>query len=134
MSCSSKSHPKPPRSYRLMQALLGPVMKPMRLSCRDFAELCSLKLDRPLTFSESLRYRFHALMCGVCRRLPRQFDAIRDVMNSCYVCSENETDPDIAEEEVGAANDSEEAPLGNDARKRILERIEGSGFPGKEAK
>ena len=115
-----------------MQALLGPVMKPMRLSCRDFAELCSLKLDRPLTFSESFRYHFHALMCGVCRRLPRQFDAIRDAMDTCYVCSE--TDSDIAEEELRAVNDTEEAPLGNDARMRILERIEGSGFPGKEAK
>lgn len=130
-SCSGENHPRPPLRYRLMQALMGPVMRPLKMSCRDFAELCSVKMDRPLTFSESLRYRFHALMCGVCRRLPRQFDAIREAMTSCDVCGAG--DHDTGHDESETLQHPEEMHLDNDALSRIRERIGGGESPGRGA-
>jgi len=74
--------PRPSLGYRLMQAMAGPALKRMRLSCREFAFLCSLRMDRPLSFSERLRFRLHATMCGLCRLLPRQLEAIRSTVRS----------------------------------------------------
>ncbi|MEX2581389.1 MAG: hypothetical protein WD342_20195 [Verrucomicrobiales bacterium] len=86
MSCPAETPPPPPRGYRFVQTMMGPLMKRLGLSCREFAELASLRMDRPLTRSEAMRFRFHSLMCSVCRRLPGQFEAMRSVLRSCAVC------------------------------------------------
>ncbi|MCB1665491.1 MAG: anti-sigma factor [Pseudomonadales bacterium] len=41
------------------------------LSCRDIAAKASDHLDRKLTFSQSLGYGFHLLLCGYCREFVR---------------------------------------------------------------
>ncbi|MEZ5527337.1 MAG: hypothetical protein R3F26_07375 [Gammaproteobacteria bacterium] len=41
------------------------------LSCRDIAAKASDHLDRKLTFSQSVSYGFHLLMCGYCREFVR---------------------------------------------------------------
>lgn len=124
MSCPIETPPPPPRGYRLMQAMMGPMMKRLGLSCREFAELCSLRMDRPLTLPESLRYRFHAMMCGICRRLPAQFDAIRSALHSC----------ERAETEVPIPDSLDWASLDAAARERILERLGATDIPGREEK
>lgn len=124
MSCPVEAPPPPPRAYRLMQAMMGPMMKHFGLSCRQFAELCSLRMDRPLTFSESLRYRFHAMMCGICRRLPAQFEAICSALHSC----------ESAETEVPIPDSLDWASLDVEARERILERLGATDIPGREEK
>jgi len=83
MSCPLHEPPRPPLGYRAMQAMAGPLLKRMRLSCRDFANLASQRLDHPLTASERFRYHFHALLCSVCRRLPEQFELIRSSLHDC---------------------------------------------------
>lgn len=83
MNCNHPSPPRPALSYRFMQALMGPFMKMAGLSCRHFAELCSAELDRPLTSGERFRYRFHSMMCRVCRPLPRQFAALSALTHCC---------------------------------------------------
>lgn len=79
MSPNSRT-PTPPRpgiGYRLAHALTGPVMKLLGLSCRNYAELCSARLDRALTSGEHLRFRFHGLICHLCRPLPRHLEQLR---------------------------------------------------------
>lgn len=66
-----------------MQGMTWPLMKLMGMSCRHFAKLCSERLDRPLTWPENLRLRFHGLMCHVCRPLPRQFENLRRLTRCC---------------------------------------------------
>jgi hypothetical protein len=63
--------------------IMCPVLKLMGMSCRHFANLCSERLDRPLTPSETLRLRFHGLMCHVCRPLPKQFEHLRCLTRCC---------------------------------------------------
>lgn len=66
-----------------MQGMTWPLMKLMGMSCRHFARLCSERLDRTLTLPETLRLRFHGLMCHVCRPLPRQFENLRRLTRCC---------------------------------------------------
>lgn len=80
MKSSAPNAPRPvppPRHYRVLHAILCPVMKLMGLSCRQFAELASFRMDRPLSRWESARFRFHRTMCGLCRRLPTQLENLR---------------------------------------------------------
>lgn len=102
-----------------MQMMVAPLLKWCGLSCREFAELCSLRLDRPLTGFEQVRYRFHAGMCEVCRRLPAQFDAIREAIHSCH-----EHDEPVAAESA--------CRLDDEARERIVETLCGIADSGKE--
>jgi hypothetical protein len=85
MSCDHSSSPKPPLSYRIAHFLMGPFMKMAGLSCRHFAELCSSEMDRPLTRGERFRYRFHAMMCRLCRPLPLQFARLGEAVSCCPI-------------------------------------------------
>ena len=85
MSCDHSSSPKPPLSYRIAHFLMGPFMKMAGLSCRHFAELCSSEMDRPLTRGERFRYRFHAMMCRLCRPLPLQFARLGEAVSCCQM-------------------------------------------------
>ena len=38
------------------------------LNCRDIAKQASDHIDKKLTFSQSLSYGFHLLLCGYCRK------------------------------------------------------------------
>lgn len=66
-----------------MQAMTWPMMKLLGLSCRQFAVLTSLRLDRPLTFIERLCFHMHSLLCHVCRPLPKQLENLRRLTRCC---------------------------------------------------
>lgn len=102
----------PPLRYRMMHAVMCPVMKLFGLSCRQFAELASVRMDRPLRKLESLRFLFHRAMCGLCRRLPGQLANLRTIIRC--VCQAD------LEEKPAAA---EEADLSPKARQRIREAL-----------
>ncbi|WP_395730872.1 hypothetical protein [Prosthecobacter sp.] len=67
------------------------MMKLLGLSCRQFAVLTSLRLDRPLSLTENLRFHLHSLLCHVCRPLPRQLENLRVILR-CTACHEENTD------------------------------------------
>ena len=91
-----------------MQRAMAWAMCWLGLSCRSYAVLASRRRDRPLTLGERIRFRMHGLICGLCRRLPRQLQAMRDLVE----CSD-------AEGALGA-----DAPLDDAARTRIRARLE----------
>lgn len=76
--------PPPPITYRMMQAVMCPILKALGLCCRSAFNLCSEQMDRELTKSETLRLRVHLSMCGLCSRLPAQFQGMRKlIQTSC---------------------------------------------------
>jgi len=104
----------PPLHYRMMQAVMCPVMKLFGLSCRQFAELAAIRMARDLTSGESLRFQFHRLMCGLCKGLPRQLEHLR-ILTRC-VCQE--------EEDCAVPPENPSAPdLSPEARTRIQQAL-----------
>ena len=65
------------------------------LSCEEYSKLASKKLDAKLTLWESFAYRFHHLMCMVCRRFNRQIIAINTAA-SRYQDSSHDTATHVA--------------------------------------
>lgn len=98
--------PKPALGYRLMQAMMWPLLKLTGMTCRDVFQLCSADMDAPLTRSARFRLRTHLLMCGLCRRLPAQLANLRTWVRHCH------------EEKTGTQNNL--PPLSQEARERIL--------------
>lgn len=88
--------PPPPASYRIMQAMMWPMLKLLGISCRATYKLCSEQMDRELSSRETLRLRFHLMMCGICRHLPAQFNSLRRLVRS--VC-EHDHEPESTSEE-----------------------------------
>jgi hypothetical protein len=101
--------PPPPIAYRVMQAMMWPILKSLEMSCKETYNLCSEKMDRKLTPGESFRLRIHLLMCGICRHLPAQFRGLRELVRSC--------DHDHGPEE------SSNEHLSPEAKERIFERL-----------
>jgi hypothetical protein len=75
--------PPPPITYRMMQAVMCPMLKVLGLCCRSAFNLCNEQMDRELTKRESLRLRVHLSMCGLCSRLPAQFRGMRSLIQAC---------------------------------------------------
>ncbi len=75
--------PPPPITYRMMQAVMCPILKVLGLCCRSTFNLCSEQMDRELTKSETLRLRVHLMMCGLCSSLPAQFRGMRTLIQAC---------------------------------------------------
>lgn len=89
----------------MTHAVLGPLFKGLGISCMDAYELCSGQMDRKLNAGESFRMRFHFIICGVCRKLPKQFRSLRQLVRAC---------------EHGLADDvPSDAQLPPEARERI---------------
>lgn len=81
----SDPHPQlnpPPITYRMMQAVMSPVLMVLGLCCRSAYELCNEQMDRELKKSESIRLRIHLMMCGLCSHLPAQFAAMRELIQA----------------------------------------------------
>lgn len=72
-----KSIPPPPLTYRIIEAIVSPIFHRLGLSCRNAYTLSCAKMDRSLTKHETLRLRTHLAICGICRSLPTQFEAMR---------------------------------------------------------
>lgn len=87
MNSNSHTPPPPGIGYRLIQGMTWPMMKLLGLSCRSYADLCSARLDRTLTPGEFLRFRFHGMMCHVCRSLPKQMEHLR-TLTRCAACED----------------------------------------------
>lgn len=100
--------PRPGLAYRMMQGLMWPLLLPLRMSCRHFANLCSARLDRPLTRYERFCLRMHGLICHVCRPLPQQFEMVHHLLQCCGEEAECHAD---------------EAPLSPNARAAIHEAL-----------
>lgn len=84
--------PAPPRRYRAIQRVEGPLAHLVGLSCRDFARLTVARLDRPLSVQENLRLRLHGAMCGLCTRFAAQFSVLGELIQEI----ETEPSPDSA--------------------------------------
>lgn len=89
--------PPPPVSYRMMHAVMGPVLKVLGICCRSAFNLCNEQMDRDLTKGESIRLRIHLMMCGLCRHLPAQFKGLRKLIQA--TC-EHEHDGDCCSESL----------------------------------
>ncbi len=50
------------------------------IPCRSAHRLISEGMDRPLGFVELARLRLHLTMCGMCSRVERQMDFLRQAM------------------------------------------------------
>lgn len=72
--------PPPPRRYRALSLLERPITQVAGITCRDFAQLCVVRLDRPLTPPERVRYHLHGFMCRICRDFGGQFDLINELI------------------------------------------------------
>jgi hypothetical protein len=105
--------PRPPIAYRVMQAMMWPVLKVLGMSCKTTFELCSEQMDRKLTAGESFRLRFHLMMCGVCRHLPAQFRGLRELVRAC--------------EHEHAHKESSNDQQNPEVKARIVERLKKSG-------
>ena len=113
MTAKPTNYPRPSRRYRVMQAVMGPVMKLFGLSCRAAYELNLAKLDRTLTFGESFRLRLHMLMCGVCRKIPAQLKNLQDCTRKA--CQQQDQDH---------ADSLSDETLPDESKTRIAETLE----------
>ena len=50
------------------------------LTCKEASYLASKKLDEKLTWRESLAFRLHIIMCGLCRRYAVEIKKLHRVM------------------------------------------------------
>lgn len=100
--------PPPPIAYRVMQAMMWPMLKVLGMSCKETYGLCSEQMDRKLTSGEAFRLRLHLMMCGLCRRLPAQFEGLRELVRCAC---EHEHEEDSGEQ------------LSSEAKARIVELL-----------
>ncbi len=52
----------------------------LMLTCKQASKLVSQSLDRPLSWSERLRLRFHLLICDACNHFNRQLRVLRNAV------------------------------------------------------
>lgn len=64
------------------------------LNCKQTSKLVSQSLDRPLTFSDRLKIRFHLLMCAACKRFNAQIQLLATAVK--MLTHETENDDSIA--------------------------------------
>lgn len=57
------------------------------ITCPEATRLSSERLDRKLGFGESLRYRFHLLICTLCRRYSRQVEFLQKMIRHADVAA-----------------------------------------------
>lgn len=86
--------PASPRRYRIIARLESPLTRLAGMTCRDFARLSVVRLDRPLSGTERLRMRFHGMLCRLCRDFSGQFGVINDLVREA--ASDNGGEPDPA--------------------------------------
>ena len=81
------------------------------LNCRDYAQLVSEGLDRPLSWWDKVSMSLHRVMCPPCNLIKKQIDGLRKACQ--FVPSD-----DPAEKDISCA-------LPDDARLRIKKVLRG---------
>ena len=76
-----QSHP--PLRHSFIHRLLAPWLHLAGVSCRYFIDLASVRLDRPLTLGEKLRYYFHWIICRYCRLAGSQYAMLINLVREC---------------------------------------------------
>lgn len=61
------------------------------LTCKQASQLVSQSLDRPLSWSERIRLRFHLLICDVCKRFNRQLRLLNLAVKRMLQHTENDS-------------------------------------------
>ncbi len=80
-------NPKPPppkKFYLRAHRVIGPCFHSLGISCRHFAELTLISIDRPLTLREKFRRALHFISCSVCRGFKRQMDSLTALVRSSF--------------------------------------------------
>ena len=103
--------PPPPRRYRTMQRVEGPVLNLVGLSCREFARLTVARIDRPLTATERLRLGVHGAVCGICARFASQFALLHELAREAEAGSGSPEIPPETEAAVERINSAVRAAL-----------------------
>jgi len=83
----------------------------LTLTCDESTRLVSESLDRELPLGDRLAVRLHAMICRSCRRVRRQFLALRDAVRR-------------AADEPGTGDGPHEPALSPEARARIAEVLQ----------
>lgn len=61
------------------------------MNCRQATELLSQSLDRPLTFQEKMKLRFHLVICSGCRNFSLHMGKLRSYSRT-YVSMSDKDD------------------------------------------
>jgi hypothetical protein len=96
-----------PKFYRALAAVAGPLEKILGITCRDFTQLASARIDRTLTGGERVRYVLHRLACGLCRKQERRVRQLNQ----------------LAGDVLKRAADEPAVKLDDEVRSRIRERV-----------
>ena len=103
-----KFRPTPtPKFYRALASVAGPLEKILGITCRDFTQLASTRLDRQLTGGERIRYFLHRLVCSLCRKQERRVQQLNQ----------------LAGDVLKRATDEPSVKLDDEARARIRESV-----------
>ena len=96
------------------------------LSCRDIAAKASDHLDRKLTFSQSVSYGFHLLMCGYCREFVRHLRTTIEL--APHLAEQNQLGDDEAARDADEPADAGLEPEGAEQFKerRVARRRRGA--------
>jgi hypothetical protein len=88
--------PPPTKFYRRAHRVIGPCFHSLGISCRHFAELTLVSMDRPLTLREKFRRSLHFFSCSVCRGFNRQMDSLTALVRSSFANRETpEPEPEF---------------------------------------
>ena len=59
-----------------MSKLMNPVMRMMRITCRDTSSAISEMMDHSVSFKKYWRAKIHLAICGVCRYYKTQLEIL----------------------------------------------------------
>lgn len=102
-----ENHRASPASYRKFHAAMHPITAWAHISCRESYQLSAERMDRKLTWRETVRWRFHTLMCSYCRPLPQQFTDLRTMLGELDGDTQSTDDKDIVKISPAAKSDIE---------------------------
>lgn len=54
------------------------------INCKEYAELSSQQMDRPLSVWDRISMKLHQMLCPPCALVQQQFNAMRDACRFAY--------------------------------------------------
>jgi hypothetical protein len=61
------------------------------LTCKQASQIVSQSLDRPLSWSDRMKLKFHFFICAACNRFNRQLHQLRLAVNRVTQLTENDS-------------------------------------------